>query len=421
MGEKEGEITMKNKLWSRNFTLLTAATILGAAGGIAGGYAMSFLVYDETGSTLAAALLIALRVFPQFLLPILLAPLMDRLPRKPFLVWGDVAGGVLYLLAGLYLQRHAFSYGGYLLFSLVVASVGAADSLAYDAIFPKLIPNGCMEKGYAVGGMLYPMLNVVMMPMAALLMETLGVANILLLQGGASLLAALTESRIRLQEQIRLDGGQAGIRLWWQDLKAGFRYLKKEKGLRAIYAYMAVTNGAATGYGPILVAFFRSTPGFSPVLYSFFTVAEFLGRSIGGAVRYHREIPKKKRFSFAFLVYQVYETMDMLLLWLPYPAMLLNRGICGYLGIQSATMRASAVQQYIPEEFRARVNALEDVSITAVGGILALVVGALGELVSSRWALTITAGLTLTACYATIWRRRDAVRRVYENVRDNDD
>ena len=42
---------MQTKLWNRNFTLLIAATGLGAIGGIAGGFAMSFLVFDETGST----------------------------------------------------------------------------------------------------------------------------------------------------------------------------------------------------------------------------------------------------------------------------------------------------------------------------------------------------------------------------------
>lgn len=47
---------MKNRLWTRNFTLLIAASGLGAVGGIAGGFAMSFLVFDETGSTLASAL-----------------------------------------------------------------------------------------------------------------------------------------------------------------------------------------------------------------------------------------------------------------------------------------------------------------------------------------------------------------------------
>ena len=76
---------MKPSLWNRNFILLFTATTLGAAGAIAGEFALSFLVFDETGSTLAAALTVALRLVPGFVIPLVAAPWMDRLPRKPFL------------------------------------------------------------------------------------------------------------------------------------------------------------------------------------------------------------------------------------------------------------------------------------------------------------------------------------------------
>ena len=137
-------------LWTKDYNLLTIASILGAAGGIAGGYAMGFLVFDETGSTFASGLLVALRVIPQFLLPILIAPVMDRIPKKPFLVLGDLIGGILYAFAGLYLKRYPFSYSGYLMFSLLLACIGAMDTLAFDSIFPKLITDGFEEKGYSI-------------------------------------------------------------------------------------------------------------------------------------------------------------------------------------------------------------------------------------------------------------------------------
>ena len=113
-------IHMKQTLWRRNFTLLTLATALGAAGGIAGGFALSFLVFDETGSTLASALILALQVIPGLVIPLLAAPWMDRMPRKPFLVGGDLLNGLLYALMGLYLLRFRFSYAGYLAYSLLL-------------------------------------------------------------------------------------------------------------------------------------------------------------------------------------------------------------------------------------------------------------------------------------------------------------
>lgn len=181
---------MRPKLWTRDFTLLISATVLGAAGGIAGSFALSFLVYEETGSTLAAALLIAINVVPGFLVPLAAAPFMDRLPRKPFLVGGDAVNGALYAAAGLYLLRFDFTYTGYLCFSLLLSSLSAFDSLAYNSIFPRLIPEGAEERGYTVSSMVYPVMQVVMAPAAAWLMEAAGVAAILIGQGALSLLAA---------------------------------------------------------------------------------------------------------------------------------------------------------------------------------------------------------------------------------------
>ena len=408
---------MKKTLWTRNFTLVTLASALGAMGGIAGGFALAFLVFDETGSTLASALVIAMNVIPGFLLPLVAAPWMDRLPRKPVLVAGDVINGLLYGLAGLYLLRFRFSYLGYLLFSLLLSSLDCLDSLAYKGIYPMLIPLGQEERGYTVAGMLYPVLKVLMTPVAAVLYDAIGVGWILVIQAGFSLLAALTESRIQVREESRMEGRRASLAMWWQDVKEAARYLKEERGLQSIYGYMAVTNGVAAGYSPLLVAFFRTAPGLTTAMYSLFSVAEFLGRSLGGLLHYHVEIPEKKKFSLAFWVYQIYETMDMCLLWLPYPLMLVNRGICGFLGINSATMRQAAVQQYIPERLRARVNAFEDMVLFAATGLLSLGVGALGELLDYRLCVTLAAGVTLAVCLGTIWKNRREVRAVYETKR----
>lgn len=405
---------MNNTLWTKNFTLLICATTLGTVGSIAGSFALSFLVFDETGSTLAAALILATQMIPGFLIPTFFAPWMDRFPRKPFLVAGDLVNGILYGLGGIYLLTRPFTYMGYLAFSLLLACLGSFDSLAYSSIYPNLIAKGMEEKGYAVSATLYPVLNVLMMPLAALLMDTIGVAWILIGQGVLSLLVAGTESFIQLKEEDRLGGQKYSAALWWQDLKDGISYLRRERGLQGIYRYMAVTNGVARGYGPLLIAFFRTMPGMTSVMYALFSVAEFLGRSIGGVFCYRMKIEKKKKYGFAFLVYQIYEVMDMSLLWLPYPLMLLNRGICGFLGINSATMRQTAVQRYIPDAYRARVNAFSEVMILAMGSIFSLLIGALGEIMDFRLCMTLCSAFTLVVCWGTIGRRRKEISQIYE-------
>ncbi len=408
---------MKQKLWTRNYTLLMSATLFGCIGGIAGGYALSLLVFDETQSTLASAIIIAIQVIPTFLLPVFIAPWMDRMPRKPFLVCGDLLNGVLYAGAGVYLLLFRFSYIGYLCFSLLLATLSAFDQLAYNSIYPKLIPAGMEQKGYAVSAMLYPIVRVIMMPVATALYERLGVGLLLILQGGLSLLAALVESCIRIHEEKRLEGRRYTPSLWWEDMKEVARYFKEEKGLRSLYAYMAVTNGVATGYSPILMAFFRTAAGFSMVMYSFFSVVEFVGRAIAALLQYTVRIPAKRRFAMIFGVYQIYEVMDMCLLWLPYPLMLVNRGICGFLGTNSATMRQAAVQQYIPEHLRSRVNAFFEMLLTFATSVLSLLVGALGEMLDYRVCMTLCGTITMTACWLIVWCGRKEVRPVLEYER----
>ena len=407
------------KLWTRNFRLVILASAMGTLGSIAGGFALAFLVFDETGSTLASALIVAIQLIPNLLLPILIAPVMDRLPRKSFLVAGDAANAVLLAGMGIWLLLFDFSYVGYLAISLLLSCLGAIDELAFTSIYPELIPEGAEQKGYAVSSMLYPVLKVIMTPLAAVLLDTIGVAWILIAQSGLSLAAAVTESCIRLDETERKQHTPYTPRAWIEDIREAVQYLKKERGLRSIYGYMAVTNGVSSGFSPILVAFFRTFPGFTAAMYSAFSVAEFAGRTIGSAMQYRIKIPAKKKYGFTFFVYQFYEAMDMCLLWLPYPLMLINRGICGFLGSNSAILRSAAVQRYLPEKLRSRVNAFIGVLLTVGSSIFSLLMGFLGEILDYRWCVTIGGTVALLACWLLIWRRRSDVRKVYE-VGDGD-
>lgn len=406
------------KLWTRNFLLVILASAIGTVGAIAGGFALAFLVFDETGSTLASALIVAIQLLPHLLLPVLIAPFMDRLPRKSFLVAGDIANAVLLAGMGLWLLFFNFSYLGYLAVSLLLACIGAVDELAFTSIYPELIPEGAEQKGYAVSSMLYPVLKVIMTPLAAVLLDTLGVAWILIAQSGLSFAAAITESFIHLDETERQHRTPYSLQAWAGDIREAVQYLKEERGLRSVYEYMAVTNGVASGFSPILVAFFRTFPGFTAAMYSAFSVVEFAGRTIGSVLQYRIKLPDKKKYGLVFFVYQVYESMDMCLLWLPYPLMLVNRGICGFLGSNSAILRSAAVQRYIPEKLRSRINAFDDVLITAGASVFSLMMGFLGEILDYRWCVTIGGAIAMLASWLLIWGRRKDVRRVYETGDD---
>ena len=112
-----------------------------------------------------------------------------------------------------------FSYVGYFAVSLLLSCLGAVDELAFTSIYPELIPQGAEQKGYAVSSMLYPVLKVIMTPLAAVLLDTLGVAWILIAQSGLSLAAAITERFIHLDETERQHPTPYSLRAWGGDIR----------------------------------------------------------------------------------------------------------------------------------------------------------------------------------------------------------
>ena len=403
---------MKNTLWTKNFTIITLGTVISAVGGVAMGFALSFVVFDNTGSTMMMALFAAASSLPGIILPVLLSPYLDNFRRKPVIVGLDYLSAVIYLLFGLYLLKHSFSLPLYLLFSLLCGSIGSVYNLAYESLYPNLIPEGFAQKGYTISGMLYPTVTMVMTPVASILYVKLGLGILCIGEGLLLAAAASVETQIRVEEHTK-PGGKFSFGDYLGDFKEGFRYLKKEKGLLRIYGYMPITQGISQATEPLIRAWFRTAPGLNLTMYALFTTAEFIGRTVGGLIHYKVQIPPEKRFSLAYLVYVTYNIMDTVLLWLGFPLMLLNRGICGFLGINSATLRESSVQNYLPDNMRAKVNAVFNMLYALVPTLLTLAVGALGEVMDYRLCVTLVSAAGLLPCYLIMWRGREDVKKVY--------
>lgn len=205
--------------------------------------------------------------------------------------------------------------------------------------------------------------------------------------------------------------------MYKQELIEGFTFLKKEKGIRNIYTYMSITSGASNGIVVVTQAFYQTQAWLTVTMLGFLKSSEMIGRIIGGFLQYKKEIPVKKRYDFTKLVYTVYDLMDSFLLFMPYPAMIINRFLCGAMGSQSATIRSAAVQSYLPSYMRARVNALFNV-IFAVGGILfQILAGLLGLFIPYRIVALILGLVTFISMIVFIWLPKEVNKTVYEATR----
>lgn len=400
----------KPTLWSRNFTLITLGTLMSATGGAAMNVALGLVVFDNTSSPWMTGLYEALSLLPAVILPVLLAPALDRYPRKRIVVGLDFLQGLLYLLFGVYVLTRGFQYGAYLLFGVLTGAIGSVDSTAYSAFYPDLIPEGFLEKGYSVSSTIYPMVTLVTAPLAALVYTRFGMPVLFFGEGALLLAASALESFIRLRENHTRESKRFRLKEYAGEIAEGFGYLKEEKGVRSLYGYMSVTNGASAGSSLMVLAYFQTAPGLTTALYSLLISAETLGRMLGGVVHYFLKIPAVRRFRVAASVYVTYDILDAALLFLPYGGMLAARFLCGFLGVNSATLRESAIQHYLPSHMRARVNSLLSVAILALVMVMQLLAGALGEILPYRLVAVGMSLLAMVALYLLVFRNRRPVR-----------
>lgn len=403
----------KETLWTRDFSRITIATVLSAIGGEAMNLPISLLVFDETNSTMLSALILVCGMLPDVVLPILVAPFIDKGEKKGWIVGLDLLLAVLYAFMGFWVGGHEFVFGLYLGFTLLVGTISVFYRLAYDAWYPDLIPAGFEQKGYAVSTAIYSFVVIFAAPVTAYFYERVSMQQMFFLVSGITFVSVLTESFIREEKKVNKD--KYTFRQYCSDMKEGFVWLKTEKGIRNIYSYMSITEGTSQGIGLITQAWCQSQ--FSAAAFGFIRFAEMLGRALSSLFQYVKEIPVKKRYAFTKFVYFFYSLMDMLLLFCPYPAMLANRFLCGGLGTSSATIRETAVKSYLPAEMRARVNALFSV-IFAVGGVcFQFLAGVLGDLMPYRAVVLLLSAITIGSMFFLIVLPSKENRPVYEAVR----
>ena len=403
----------KKTVWSWNFTIITLGTLISAIGGAGITLGLSLVVFDHTQSTLLAGIYAAVSLIPGLVLPVLFGPLVDRANRKYIVVGLDALSGLIYLSFMLYIHQTGFSYAAYMLFSLVTGCIWQVYTLAYSSLYPDMIPEGMEQKGYAVSGMIYPIASTIVTPVAAVLYANWGIEILFLIVGVSLLIAATFESRILYVHVNEQREEECGLRQYVDDMLEGFRYLKKEKGIRSIYTYMMLCNATGSANENLSLAFFQTSSILTTAMYGLLTSAETIGRFIGSLFHYAIKIPEEKRYAFSVKVYAVFELCDGLMLFMAYPVMLIFRFLCGFLGTQTAAVRNASVQKYLPPDMRARVNgvftALASLGIMAVS----MLAGALGEVLPYRAVALLLSGAGLVGMALIIVRHRKDVEPVY--------
>lgn len=402
-------------LWTKNYTTITIGTIISAIGGVGLNFALSVLIYDQTQSTMLSALFSALIMIPNILLPLFVGPIIDKFSRKKIIVLSDLMMGVLFLLIAYATKDGYFNYTAYVVLGLVIASNGVIYSIAYQSLFPELIPDKMMQKGYAISSLIYPTVNSVMFPVAALVFDAYGPSGIFLIEGVLLLIAAGFETQIKLSEK-HLTNISTKVQSFKVMLVDGISYLSKEKGLLAIFVFFFVFMMAGEGLNVLLYPFFENHETLTVSHYAWVISFVTIGRLIGGLLHYLFKVPVHLRYTLAAIVYFSLNFLNATLLLVPYQLMLVVQVMIGILSINSFNIRMSSVQSYVPAEKRGRINGFYQIMV-ALGMIIGrLTAGFAGEYFAYTTVIMAMSAVGLLAFFVFIQGNKKHVSAVYNRV-----
>ena len=401
-------------LWTRNFTIITAGSVVSMLGSSIAGFALGLLVLDYTGSTFLYALFMVMYNLPKVVAPTLAGPFVDKFSRRKTIYTLDFISAVLYGVFAWLIVAGYFNYGFLIAGCLILGTIDSVYQVAFDSFFPMLISEGNYTKAYSIQSTLES-LTAFMVPVSAFLYNLIGIAPLFLINMASFLIAAIMETRITpvREEYVKKEQENFGLLQYKETFMEGIHYLKEEKGLRAITLYFTISSLAGGAFGTLVLPYFKLNFPNGEYIYIFTVGWIMVGRLIGGAVHYKFKYPTDKKYIIALCVYISIALFEGTMLYLP---MVVMMGMClteGFLGMTSYNIRISSTQSYVPDEKKGRFNGLFQMGMTAGMMVGELIAGALSEIFSPRAVLSGFEVICLLAAVVIMGGNKEYVEKIY--------
>lgn len=257
----------KEKLFTRNFTLLILGQVSSLTGNYTLKFALSMYVLEQTGSASIFAGMLSAALLPTVLLSPFGGILADRANRKHIMVALDALSGLSVLAAGLLLPlgRELWVIGALLVLLSVLA---AFESPTVQACVPQMVSPQNLVQGNAVVSQVSAVTSLATPFLGSLFYTAFGIGPVFAAAVVCFWLTALLECMIHLEYQKppRTAGIGAIVR---EDLALSAHFLRREQPdilkllLLAALAGMFVSGTAVVGF-PYLV---RTVLGLSATYY----------------------------------------------------------------------------------------------------------------------------------------------------------
>lgn len=368
------ETSISHLLKNRNCLALWSSSMLSAIGSNISYIALSYYIYEKTGSPVSVGVLMIMFTAPSVLFGIPAGDLVDRWPKKKVMIITDVFRGIL--IFSITLTAHLEA-----IFALVLACY-MLNQLHYngrDGLVPSLVPeddlapaNSFLQSSLQVAGFAGPALG-------GLIVAVGGVTYALYVDAATFLCSALITVLLRPKGE-KLN--KSPLSQWKTQVMGGFHVLKNDFVLRALIILMAA-GMVSVGMIRMLLVILSETPlnvgsGGLGTLFSSLALGSFVGSLILGKY--------SKGFNMLTLIVAGYFVLAVTFLVIPAEIIVVPEMSTAFwiavvvlfitgLGNMAVLVGAvTTIQKRTPRERIGRVFGVA-YALNGVGSIISLVVG----------------------------------------------
>ncbi len=307
------------RLWNRDFVLLWQGQLVSELGNVAFNIALGFWVLAATGSTAKMGLVLAVFALPWLFVSPFAGVLTDRSNRKGILILTDLIRGVALVAMAVLILTDIFPFWAIIPIGLVVGTCGAFFNPAINSAVPDIVPPRQLVRANSLRSLTTNFVSMLGTAIGGTLYSLIGAPILFLVDGASFLVSSLATVFIRIP---KVERSRHKMELtYFEDLKDGFRFMRRFGGIRFILFEAVALNFFMTIGSILLTPFFmqmnasgeankdwillqqselgqqllRDLSGSAAMLYGFAVGAYVLGNFLGAGVTAIAQIRPRQR------------------------------------------------------------------------------------------------------------------------------
>jgi MFS family permease len=385
-------------LRQRNFARLWFGGLISLMGDRVLLVALPFFVYQETGSMIASAVMVAAKLLPGLLFGSIAGVYVDRWNRKNVMVVTSLAQGLVIL--PLFLVESGTSMWIVYLISFFQVTLAMFFGPAENALLPLLVKEEELLPANSLNALNNNLARLIGPPIGGAVLAMWGLPGIVLFDSitfvvAGLLILSIHHSETKGDPQATASGATGRARFWKEWLE-GIDLVRKNRVVSILFLSVVLLNFGGIMIDPLSVPYILDIVGAGVDVFGWMMTVQAVGGILGGllAARVNRQISTVNMYGWSEVILGLvliarYNIPDL-------PVLFVTTLITGFPAALGMAALETLFQQKVPNSHLGRISGALNttVGLTSLFGVLGIS-GLLGDLLGVVPVLNIAAGITL--------------------------